>query len=506
MSASSQFRQNILMLCTGGALVVAGMTLSHRPEAMAVPSLPKADELSTAFRQAAAQALPSIVSIEAVTKAKQIQRSQQSSQLDDDFPFRQFFGNDPRLEEFFKNRSSGRTMTPARKGMGSGFIIDSNGTILTNSHVVNGADEVRVKLSDGREYLAKEIKTDPRTDVAIVRIEAPDLKSIRLGNSRAIEVGDWVLAIGSPFGLDLTVTAGIISAKGRGGGTVSRTIERAEFLQTDAAINPGNSGGPLINLQGEVIGINTAIATESGGYDGIGFAIPTHIAGWVSQQLMTNGEVRRGYLGTSIAPVDLRTARQFNLKTQDGISVQSVYPGSPAEKAGVEPGDIVLNLDGQKIDNPSALQGIVEQLTIGKAYPLEIIRDGKRRTLKVTIEELPKDFGTAQRGESADDRSGAKPDRFDQFGMEVQTTTRELARQFGLKSTSGLVVTGVQDGSVADRSGIRPGDMIEKVGNQMMSTIEDYDRIKDKASDPDGVIMVIRSTNGRRFYVVMKAE
>lgn len=505
MMTGSQIRQSMLMMLTGGALVVAGMALNHRPEAMAVPALPKPDELSTAFRQAAAQAIPSIVSIQTITKAKQVENPQRSAQ-DDDFPFRQFFGNDPRLEEFLRNRSSRKMMTPARKGMGSGFIIDKNGTILTNSHVVNGADEVRVKLSDGREYIAKEIKTDPRTDVAIVTIDAPDLKSIRLGNSRAIEVGDWVLAIGSPFGLDLTVTAGIISAKGRGGGTVSRTIERAEFLQTDAAINPGNSGGPLINLQGEVIGINTAIATESGGYDGIGFAIPTHIAGWVSHQLMTNGEVRRGYLGTSIAPIDLRTARQFKVKSQDGISVQSVYPGSPAEKAGLEPGDIVLSLDGQKIDSPSTLQGVVEQLVIGQSYPVEIIRDGKQIALRATIEELPKDFGSLQRGDNTDDHPGGKEGKFDQFGMDLQTVTKELARHFGLKSTSGLVVTAVQDGSVAERTGIRVGDVLEKVGNQIMNSIEDYDRLKDSLNNPDGVIMILRSTNGRRFYVVMKPE
>ena len=306
MLTGSQIRQNIAFMLTGGALVIAGMAVSHRPEAVAVPPLPKAEDLSATFRQVAAQSIPSIVSIEAVTKAKQVQAPAQASPFDDDSPFRQFFGNDPRLEEFFKNRtpqgrpnSQRRMIIPQRMGMGSGFIINSNGTIMTNNHVVKGADEVKVILNDGREFIAKDIKTDPRTDVAIVKIDATDLKAIPLGDSRATQVGDWVLAIGSPFGLDKTVTAGIISAKGR----QNRITERADFLQTDAAINPGNSGGPLINMHGEVVGINTAIASESGGYDGIGFAIPTHIAEWVSQQLISNGEVRRGYIGTAIQSV-----------------------------------------------------------------------------------------------------------------------------------------------------------------------------------------------------------
>jgi serine protease Do len=390
MLTSSQFRQNLTMMLTGGALVVGGMALSHRPEAVAVPSLPQADDLSAVFRQVASEAIPSIVSIEAMTKSKQVEP-----------PLRDFFRNDPKMEEMLKNRGSKRMLT---KGKGSGFIINSNGSIMTSSHVVKGADEVKVRLHDGREFIAKDIKTDPRTDVAIVRIDAPDLKSIHLGDSRSVHVGDWVLAIGSPFGLDMTVTAGIISAKGRS----NRITERADFLQTDAAINPGNSGGPLINMRGEAIGINTAIATESGGYDGIGFAVPTHIAAWVGEQLMSAGEVKRGYLGTQISAIDVATAKQLNIQRSDGVIAHKVLPGSPAQKAGVERGDIIVRLDGQKIDGPSVLQGVAEQLTVGKTYPLDVVRGGKRMTLNVTIDALPKDKQTSPLSESGDDDGALK--------------------------------------------------------------------------------------------------
>jgi serine protease Do len=386
-----------------GATVVASMAYwTPQQQAVAVPSEAKAHELSTAFRHVAAEVLPSIVSIESVTRPREVEL--QNSPFDDDaFPFREFFRDDPRLRELF--RQPRRGMVPRRQAGGSGFIIDSSGVIMTNNHVVTGADLVKVRLYDGREFTAKEVKTDPRTDVAIVRIEgAGPLKALKLGDSRKMEVGDWVLAFGSPFGLEATVTQGIISGKSR-----SRQItERDDFLQTDAAINPGNSGGPLVNLAGEVIGINTAIASASGGYDGVSFAIPTHIAGWVADQLVKNGTVKRGYLGTGIMPVDAATAQRFNVPLRDGAIVREVRPNSPAEKAGLSPGDVVLLLNGEKVTDPAALQGIVEQLTIGKSYPLEILRDGKRQTLTVTIEAMPR---STRRGAPSGLREGVRRSR-----------------------------------------------------------------------------------------------
>lgn len=499
MQTTTQWRQNLMVMLAGGALVVSAVGWSQRHEAAAVPPLPGAQDLSAAFRSVAAEAMPSIVSIETSTKARQVQRRGQPL-LEEDLPapFRQFFQNDPQLEELFRNRGRQRTM-PQQRGMGSGFIIDAAGIILTNNHVVNGADEVKVRLHDGREFIAKDVKTDPRTDVAIVRIEASDLKAIKLGDSHATQVGDWVLAIGSPFGLDMSVTAGIISAKGRS----NRITDRADFLQTDAAINPGNSGGPLLNLRGEVIGINTAIATESGGYDGIGFAIPTHIAGWVSQQLVASGEVKRGYIGTQIQPVDANIARQFNVKVREGALVRSVMPNSPAEKAGLEPGDVILKLNDKSITDPASLQGVVEQLTVGKSYPLEIIRDGKRQTLTTTIEAMPKSFALTDREESQDSPGNSK---FDKLGLDVRTLTKDLAKQLGTTATSGVVIAGVDEDSAAAQAGLKSGDVIEKAGGQPVATVEEYEKAKAQFSGGDGLVLHIRSTNGKKFFVVLKSE
>ena len=492
MSKGASFRQSLMMLMAGGALVVSAVTWSQQHEAVAIPPLPKVDDLSAAFRTIAAEATPSIVSIETITRSKQV--SAQNSQLKEDeipAPFREFFRNDPRM-------GRGRALPP-RRGMGSGFIIDSSGIILTNNHVVNGADEVKVKLYDGREFIGKDIKTDPRTDVAIVRIDATGLKPLRLGDSHATQVGDWVLAIGSPFGLDMSVTSGIISAKGRS----NRITERADFLQTDAAINPGNSGGPLINMRGEVIGINTAIATESGGYDGIGFAIPTHIAGWVSQKLISSGEVKRGYIGTKIQAVDAETARQFNVKVREGALVRLVLPDSPAEKAGLEPGDLILKLNGQPINDPTSLQATVEQLAIGNDYPMLISRRGKQQTLNVTVAEMPKNLTVASSDDSEHAPSGSK---FDKMGLEVRPLTKDLARQLGVKGTTGLVISGVEEGSQAQAAGLKSGDVIERAGGQLASTVEEYEKARDQFSKGDGLVLNIRSHDGRRFFVVLKAE
>ena len=499
MRTSTRWRQNVMVILAGSALVASAVSWSQRHEAIAVTPLPNAQDLSMAFRTVVAEAMPSIVSIETTTKAKPAPgRDQQQLNEELPLPFRQFFQNDPQLEELFKNRGRRRAI-PQQHGMGSGFIIDASGVILTNNHVVKGADEVKVRLHDGREFIAKEVKTDPRTDVAIVRIEASGLKAIKLGDSHAMQVGDWVLAIGSPFGLDMSVTAGIISAKGRN----NKITDRADFLQTDAAINPGNSGGPLLNLRSEVIGINTAIATESGGYDGIGFAIPTHIAGWVSQQLMASGEVKRGYIGTQIQPVEANIARQFNVKVREGALVRSVMPNSPAEKAGLEPGDVILKLNGQAITDPASLQGVVEQLSVGKSYPLEIVRDGKRQTLTTTIDAMPKSFAVADRDEGQESPGDSK---FDKLGLDVRTLTKDLAKQLGTTATSGVVIANVEGGGAAAASGLKSGDVIEKAGGQPVATVEDYEKAKAQFSGGDGLVLHIRSTNGKKFFVVLKTE
>jgi len=328
--ASSRSKVFLALVCS----LIVGLSLGGAAAVVAQKSTTPGDpeplardvaNLSSIFRQVSKQVLPSVVSIE--TRGKPTRLTGSSSPLDDDTlpePFR----NLPELREFFKRMpNSSERNSPAPSGKGSGFIIDASGLIMTNNHVVRDAEEVRVKLSDGRVFIATDIKTDPRTDVAIIRIhDAKDLKPIRLGNSDSIEVGDWVLAIGSPFGLDLTVTSGIISAKGRATGI----NEREDYLQTDAAINPGNSGGPLVNLKGEVVGINTAISSRSGGNQGIGFAVPIDMAKWVSQQLQEKEEVRRSYLGIAMQPMDDQLAARFGLSVNEGAIVNRVIPDSPA--------------------------------------------------------------------------------------------------------------------------------------------------------------------------------
>ncbi|MBI1348375.1 Do family serine endopeptidase [bacterium] len=484
-------------LACGVALTAALAIWGPQQNAVAVSSVSDALEVSTVFRDVASRTMPSIVSIETTTRPRQMEMG--NAPLNDEaLPFREFFRNDPRFREMFENPR--RMMTPRRRGEGSGFIIDPSGIIMTNNHVVQGADEIRVRLHDGREFVATEVKTDPRTDVAIVRIDTKDpLPALKLGDSRKMQVGDWVLAFGTPFGLEMTVTQGIISGTSRHRGLA----EREDFLQTDAAINPGNSGGPLVNLYGEVIGINTAIASASGGYDGIGFAVPTHIAQWVGDQLIKNGEVKRGYLGTGIAAVDATTAAQFNVPVREGVIVKSVMPDSPADKAGLEPGDVILSLNGEKVANPPALQGVVEQLQIGKSYDLNVVRNGKNETLKVQIDAMPAKF-MAQ----SDDSQSTSPEtksQFDNLGLQLDSLTPGLAKQLGLTNSRGVIVTEVSEDGVAAAAGVSNGDIIERVGTTSVNTVEEFEAAVKSLSLKEGIVLHLRNQDGKR-YVILKQQ
>lgn len=366
----------LVALVGGICLVVAAVSLGQRTTPTATATAIDATQLSSVFRDVAKKTLSSVVSI----------------QVQQDAPE----GGGPNIEELFKDlppeirerfRNRGQFPIPRQpQGMGSGFIVDRAGIILTNYHVVKNASEVKVRLHDGREYIASDVKGDERTDVAIVRIEgAKNLTPLALGDSDRIEVGDWVLAVGSPFGLDLSVTAGIISAKGRGPGIA----QREDFLQTDAAINPGNSGGPLLDLKGQVVGINTAIATSTRSSAGVGFAVPVNMVRWVSRQLIDNGNVKRAWLGVGVQPVDARIARKYQAQLGRGTIVGQVMQGSPAAKAGVQSDDIILKFNRQNVVGPRSLQGIVERLEVGKSYTMQILRSGKNVNLKVTVAEMP---------------------------------------------------------------------------------------------------------------------
>ncbi|MGQ0634843.1 MAG: Do family serine endopeptidase [Planctomycetaceae bacterium] len=465
--------------------------------------LAEAHTLSDAFRHAAKSALPGVVSITTSSRASLVRGQGEPEQLDE--LFGEMFRNDPRLKDLF--RRGVPRQSPRTQGMGSGFIFDPSGVILTANHVVAGATQVKVKLNDGREYIATDVKTDPNTDVAIVRIQAEDkLPTVKLGNSDALEVGDWVLAIGSPFGLDATVTAGIISAKGRG----AQLANREDFLQTDAAINPGNSGGPLINLRGEVVGINTAISTRSGGYDGVGFAVPINMAHWVSDQLVEKGEVSRAYIGVGIQPVADDLARQIGVPVGKGALVTQVMPGSPAEAARLEAGDLVLKFDGKDVHGTRDLQGIVERLKPGHSYPMLILRDGKEITVNVQVKEMPRDYALAS-NTLVPNRPTETPktDSFSEIGLEIEAVRPEVLKQLGFKDekeekTEGVLITSVKEDSPAAETAppLREGMVIQKVGSQWVKSPEEFRQAIKGASVKDGILLLVKTPRTSQFVVV----
>lgn len=481
-------------------LVGAAVTMAQRDPVLPAPTAHDARELSSVFRHIAGEALPSVVSIQTIGKANQVVNDLQfESPFGDELP--DLFRNNPRLKEFFRNAPR-QMPRPQQRGTGSGFIIDPSGVIVTNTHVVRDAEEVRVELSDGRQFIATDVKTDPRTDVAIVRIDAGEpLQAIPMGDSNQMEIGDWVMAVGSPFGLDLTVTAGIISGKGRGPGI----NEREDYLQTDAAINPGNSGGPLLNLNGEVIGINTAISSRSGGSDGVAFTIPINMAKWVVGQLMESGEVSRAYLGVLIQEIDAEMASTLNTEVGRGVIVNRIMEDSPAADSDLQVGDIILELAGQPVSGPRNLQGIVEQLAADTEYQASIVRDGQQMTISITVRAMPKDYSRSTTlGLADEDGSPSEPEgtSFEEIGVDVQTLTLEFAKQLGTESTHGVVITKVTPGSPAQRAGLSTGDVIERVGNTEVNTPEEFGQAVENASLEDGILLLIGNGRASRFVVV----
>lgn len=454
-----------------------------------------ANSLSRAFRDASAAVMPSVATIKSLPG--DIANVNDGNTGDQRVPDE--LQNHPFFRRFFEGMPKGDFRSPqprGKAGAGSGVIVDSKGIILTNNHVVDGAGKVIVRLQDGREFEAKEWKTDPRTDIAIVRIDANgSLPAAKIGDSDAMQVGDWVLAVGAPFGLNETVTTGIVSAKSRGVGIT----DREDFIQTDAAINPGNSGGPLVNLNGEVIGINTAISTTSGGYQGIGFAVPINLARWVGDQLASNGTVRRAFLGVGIQQVTSTLSDSLGLDSVQGAVVTDVRAGTPAAKAGLQSGDVIVRFNGRDIRQPRDLQGVVERAELNRAHDIVVIRDGKELTLKVEVAEMPENPMAAADGSVSGDASSA---RFDEIGLEVSGLTSDVARKLKLSSTSGVVITGVKPNSPAAKAGLQESMVIQKVGKVKVSNVKDFrDAIAD-SSPEDGVLMLVNIGGSSRFVVV----
>ncbi len=451
-----------------------------------------AKSLSNAFRSASEKVMPSVVTIQSTAAQSQSIGNAQSGQLPEELR------DNPLFKRFFDNIPEGNSDAPSgrqRIGMGSGVIIDPSGIILTNNHVVNGADKLLIKLHDGREFEATEWKTDPKSDIAVVKIQSPtSLPAAAIGNSDQLDVGDWVMAVGAPFGLDETVTAGIISAKSRGIGITARE----EFLQTDAAINPGNSGGPLVNLDGEVVGINTAISSTSGGYQGIGFAVPVNLARWVGDELMAHGTVQRAFLGVGIQSIDSSLSTQLGLDTVRGAVVTDVRAGSPAAKAGLQSGDVVLEFDGAAISKPGDLQARVERASLNDAHKVVVIRDGKTMTFDVRVEVMPTNLSVE---EPVKTETPAQSE-FNNLGLQLSDLTPDVAKQLGMENTTGLVITGVKAGSPADTAGLKDGMVIRKVGHTAVKSLADFSTAMKDVSPEDGVLLLVQAGEASRFVVV----
>ncbi len=490
------------VLLGSGAVLLNGRAMAEKDQSPTQSALRSAQDLSSAFRSVSKSALPSIVSIKTISKP--VGGKNLENQFGENSPFGDLFRDHPQFRDMFKNAPRQREF---QQGMGSGFVIDPSGIVMTNNHVVADADRIVVVMQDGTEYTAtsEDVKTDPRTDVAIVRIK-PDhpLPAIKLGNSDLMEVGDWVLAIGSPFGLNLTVTQGIISAKGRG----MNITDREDFLQTDAAINPGNSGGPLINLNGEVIGINTAISSRSGGYDGVGFAIPINMARWVGDQLVENGRVKRAYLGVAINPVDAKLAKYLPKGARDGVVIGKVTDESPAANAKLQESDIILKLNGQEVKDTRTLQGIVEKLEVGKSYSVEIIRDGAPMTVEVTMEEMPEDFTQRINGlheeQEEEEEDSPKSMNFKELGLNLQPLTPAIMKSLGFtRPVQGVVITDVLEGSPAERANLAPEMVITKVGNKPVVNLEEFESALKSENPSKGLLLFVVTPQGGRFVELL---
>ena len=464
-----------------GGSVLSAPSLGQTPAEGDQQAIAQANSLSRAFRSAAKSVIPTVVTVRTTTRFNGRVNPR---------------GGNP-LEDLFGDGLGQQHPDVPLPGMGSGVII-GNGLVLTNNHVVDGADTVTIDLSDGRRLDVTDIKTDPQTDLAVLRFESDEsLPIAKLGDSDKLDIGDWVIAVGNPFELEQTVSAGIISAKGRSLGSV----ERARFLQTDAAINPGNSGGPLVNLAGEVVGINTAIFSRNGGYQGIGFAIPINLAKWVTPQLAENGSVRRAYLGVKIGEVTAKRSEELGVAPNQGVVVDSVIDDSPAARSGLQVDDIVLSFDSQPIGRVAELQEIVERSGADSKHKLEVMRDGEPMELQVVVELMPEDLGRRARV-----LKGKPTFHVDNvLGLTVMDLNDLMAGRLGFKGKKGAYIENVDRSRIAGRQGLTDGMLIQKVNGKTISGVADYIEAMKDASLSDGITLEFLTRTGSR-HVELKSN
>ncbi len=461
-------------------------------------SISDVKNLEDAYIKVSAAVRPTVVSIQATTKPQKIKQKGGDNNGDEIFPFFHFFGG-PELE------------AQPQTGFGSGVIVTSNGYIMTNNHVIENADDgsVKVTLMDNREFNAKVIGGDPLTDIAVIKIHADDLPIAALGNSDELKIGQMVMAIGNPFRLNFTVTHGIISALGRGNLGLNSGKDGGygveNFIQTDAVINPGNSGGALVNLSGEVIGINSAIATHTGAYEGYGFAIPMNLAKSVAEDLIKNGHVRRGYIGVQIQPVDEAMAKASGLDRIRGVIVQGLTDGGAASDAGIKEGDIILSIDGIEVNSSNALQAYVAQKHPGDVVSLEIWREKKSSEMKVKLRERKEETekfankeGDDNNASDAKDSEKPKSKTFESIGITARNMNSDLKEQY--KVDNGIIITDVKRFSKADDQGLGKNDLILEADHKKIKSVSDFDEVIKSKKPGDAVMLRIkipdRASNG----------
>ena len=472
------------------------LTTVHPVTATQDDNIALLDRSAKAFSSVVKKAGPAVVYIGVEKMANSFGGQGQGGGQD---PFGMF--NDPFFQRFFGKQFQHPGMQPRQfkqRGAGSGFIISPDGLILTNNHLVEDADTIKVRLADEREFTAKMIGTDPQSDVALIKIDGTNLPTLPLGDSDKLEVGEWVIAIGSPFELSQTVTVGVVSAKGRSRMGIN---DYENFIQTDAAINPGNSGGPLLNIHGEAVGINTAIFSRSGGYMGISFAIPINMAKSIKNQLQKDGKVTRGWLGVVIQDVDEDLARSFDLDKAEGILIAEVAENSPAQKAGLKQGDVILSLNGKKLDDVANLRNRVALTPPDSKVTLQLIRDGQKKNIDVIIGEQPSDLSRAARGS----RGRGHGSLFEKMGMSLQDLTPELAEQFGYTRGQGVLIAEVTPDSPAARVGMQPGQLIEEVNKVRVHNLVELKKALKQARNPKQILLRVRAGEFSQ-YVVLRTE
>ena len=471
-------RQYSFMVLCGLVLVaVAGMA-----KADASRSLPH-------FTGLVEENSPAVVNISSTQSRERGSGPGDFGDLPEDHPFREFF------DRFQGDPGEGMPGPFDSESLGSGFIVSSDGDIITNYHVVQNADEVVVKLSDRRQFTAEVIGYDEQSDLALLNIDAEDLPTVRIGSSADLSVGEWVLAIGSPFGFEHSVTAGIVSAK-------QRSLPQdnyVPFIQTDVAINPGNSGGPLFNLDGEVVGINSHIYSRSGGFMGLSFAIPIELAMDVVDQLRTEGRVARGWLGVLIQDVDRDLAESFGMDRPHGALVAQVTPDSPAEAGGLEAGDVIVRFEGREIGTSSDLPPMVGRMRADSEVTVEVIRDGERREISVVLGELPDDMAQRQQPEAPEPEEPEQHEQF--FGMELRDLTEDEGEERGIRQ-GGVLVEGVSAGP-AQAAGIRSGDVITMLDQQRVDSMETFQEIAG-GLEGDRVVPVLLLRNGSPRFLPLR--